>query len=107
LNHDGDDRAGEGSTPERRLDIIRHMDDSAVYYRSNYGPLDGPLRAVDVSHCLGVLDHEGKALIGIAFNGQSIPDPRGAIAIFRLAIGKAELPGRYKVDRQRFIRVDE
>jgi hypothetical protein len=62
---------------------------------------------VDVSHCLGALDHEGKALIGIAFNRQSIPDPKGPIAIFRLSIGKAELPGRYKVDRQRFVRADE
>lgn len=84
------------------------MDDSAVYYRSNYGPLDGPLRAVDVAHCLGVLDQAGNGSpIGIAFNGHPTPDPKGAIATFRLSIGKTDLPGRFKIDCRRYVLVDD
>jgi hypothetical protein len=48
-----------------------------------------------------------KGPIGIAYGAHPIPDPKGAIATFRLMIGKTELPGRYKIDSRRFVRVDE
>ena len=77
-------------------------------YFANWGPLDGPLRDADCPGALGVfLDPAPRVPDGKALPSGLIADHKGAVATFRLTIGKTELPGRYLCVGRRFVPAQE
>lgn len=72
-------------------------------YFSTWGPTSGPIRWRDCGHALGVVLDPSKPPMpdGTAFPVGMLDDDGGALAMFRLVLGKAEIPGRWVcVDRQ-------
>jgi hypothetical protein len=82
-------------------------------YRSNAGPVAGPARGQALPSPIGVhADPDASGLagfpIGMAFASTGISDePWPPIRLWRLVIGKAELPGRFVLGGRVFVPVDE
>jgi hypothetical protein len=75
--------------------------------RSNYGPADGPALAGDLTSPIGVLHTPHTMPIGVAFTAGSIAWRHDRpVALWRLVIDKAELPGRYVLDSGWFVEVE-
>jgi hypothetical protein len=71
-------------------------------YRTNVGPIDGPILAPDCHHAIGVYEAPSAAdgalgmPIGMAMGvGEDVDGHGQLVRTFRVVIGKAELPGLY------------
>jgi hypothetical protein len=101
--------------PSRRRHVFGYtggMDDDEhgePRYFSTWGPLDGPIRAIDVPPALGVVaDPDAPPMpIGMAFAVDQVPHRGGSLAVFQLTIGKAEILGRWVCDRRQFVELVE
>jgi len=79
-------------------------------YHATWGPTTGPILWRDCGHALGVVLDPSKPPMpdGTAFPvGMLDDDGRGALAVFRLTMGKAEIPGRWVCIGREFVPVDD
>src|SRR5262249_59322595 len=82
-------------------------------YCADCGPEDGPPRSRDMHAAIGIHatprpePGEVWSSIGIAYPRGWLPDSRGPVVAWRLAIGGAELPGLWVCHRRRFVPAEE
>lgn len=74
----------------------------------SWGPRDDVLRKRDSGPALGVLlDTDAPPMpVGVAYGWGPAPHWRGPVATFRPAIGRAEVPGLWVLDR-RFVSLED
>lgn len=71
-------------------------------YHADWGP-DRPIRWAEVPGCIGVFDADGR-LVGEA-HPAAIGE--GGLALWRLVVRKAEIPGRFVLRGRRFERAGD
>jgi hypothetical protein len=77
-------------------------------YYATFGPPNGPILRRDEPPALGVVADPNRPMpIGIAYPVGQVEHRRGPAATFRLAIGKAELEGRWLCVGREFVRLGE
>lgn len=76
-------------------------------YFTNWGPKDRPILGRDEPPVLGVLASGELMPVGIAFPTALVAHAQGPAVVFRLVIGKQELPDRYLCLGRTFVRLGE
>jgi hypothetical protein len=78
-------------------------------YFSHAGPRDGPIHDGDVPGSIGVHDRPDapNAQVGIAHSVTQVRHRRKSVMVWRITIGKEELPGRWVCIGRRFIEVGD